>query len=110
MKNTKTITTNEDGTKQVKLHESHRYVNVEDIPVGDPKKSKELILYYKYSCGQLFAHKVGKKNHERIAQPDKENMKIKPLVFNTAGVTDEENSSAEAASEDDGDERDHYET
>ena len=63
VKNTKTRTTIEYGTNQVTVHESHRYVNAEDRPVGDPNKPKELILSCKYSCGKLFALNVDKNNH-----------------------------------------------
>ena len=89
VKNTKTRTTNYDGTKQVTVQKSHRDVNVEYWPVGDPRKPKELILALKYSCVQLFVRNVDKHNHKKIAHPNKAKLKIKPLVFNTTGVTDE---------------------
>ena len=110
MKNSKIGKTNEDGTKQVTVHESHRDINMEYRPVGDPKKPKELILSCKYSCGQLFLRKADKQNHESIVHPDSSKLKIKPLVFNTAGVTDEENAPTAAASYEAGGENERSET
>ena len=89
VKKTTTRTTIKDGTKQVTLHKSHRDVNMEDCPVGDKNKLKELIISCKYSCGQLFAQKFDKKNHDSINS----------LVFNTDEVTYEDNSPTAAISE-----------
>ena len=83
---------------------------MEDHPVGNTNKPKELILACKYSCGRLFARKFDKQNHEMIAHPDKENLKIKLLVFSTDGIIDEENAPTVAASEEAGGKFDHSET
>ena len=42
--------------------------------------------------------------------PEKSKLKTKPLMFNTAGVTDEENSPTAAASKEDNGEIEHYKT
>ena len=51
VKKTEIRTTNKYGNKKVTVQKSHRDVNVEDWPVGDPKKPKEITLACKYSCG-----------------------------------------------------------
>ena len=80
------------------MHECHKDVNVEDRPVGDPNKPKKLILAFKHSCGLLFVFKVNKQNHNRIVHPEKSKIKIKSLMFNTYGVTDEYNSPTASVS------------
>ena len=40
VKNTKIITTNEYGNKKVTVHESHRDVNMDYLPLGDKKTQR----------------------------------------------------------------------
>ena len=78
--------------------------------VEDPNNIKELILAYNFSFGRLFTRKFENHNRDRIAHPEKEELKIKTLVLNNYCVTDEYNTPTVVISEEACGESEHSET
>ena len=95
-KKTKIRTTSKDGTNQVIVHDIHRDLNVGDCTVGDPKKSNSKSYLASIGLGECLRARSTRRIMKGFRTHKKSKLKIKPLMFNTSGVTDEKNAPTAA--------------